>query len=143
MERKALANLGVTTSSFWVAVIPVAVAFLVFLARYPTRPMAELYARIPPLRAGVWAAIVAAILGSAVNDSGAIVGGVTLFVLVLGLVWLALDAVPAGPGPARTGRGVEAGEIPAPIGPRRSPTGPGAGETAPEPSPAGAGAEPS
>ena len=35
MERKALANLGVTTSSFWVAVIPVAVAFLIFLARFP------------------------------------------------------------------------------------------------------------
>ena len=98
MERKALANLGVTTSSFWVAVIPVAVAFLVFLARYPTRPLGELYARIPPLRAGVWAAIVAAILGSAVNDSGAIVGGVTLFVLVLGLGWLALDAMPATAG---------------------------------------------
>ena len=40
MERKLLANLGVTTSSFWVAAIPIAVAFLVFLARYPTRPMA-------------------------------------------------------------------------------------------------------
>jgi hypothetical protein len=144
MERKALANLGVTTSSFWVAVIPVAVAFLVFLARFPTRPMTELYARIPPLRAGVWAAIVAAILGSAVNDSGAIVGGVTLFVLVLGLVWLALDAVPAEAGAGEDDRAAAApGEVPAPGRPEAVANGSGGGETTPEPSPAGAGAEPS
>jgi hypothetical protein len=144
MERKALANLGVTTSSFWVAVIPVAVAFLIFLARFPTRPMTELYARIPPLRAGVWAAIVAAFLGSAVNDSGAIVGGVTLFVLVLGLVWLALDVMPAGPG-AGEDEGVAAapGVVPAPGRPEAVANGSGGGETTPEPSPAGAGAEPS
>ncbi|HKY68642.1 MAG TPA: hypothetical protein VJM49_19810 [Acidimicrobiales bacterium] len=101
MERKLLANLGVTTSSFWVAVIPVAVAFLLFLARYPTHPMAQLRARIPTLQAGVWASVVAAVLGSAVNDSGAIVGGVTLFVLVLALAWLALVTLPPdGAGPA-------------------------------------------
>jgi hypothetical protein len=144
MERKALANLGVTTSSFWVAVIPVAVAFLVFLARYPTRPLGDLYARIPPLRAGVWAAIVAAILGSAVNDSGAIVGGVTLFVLVLGLGWLALDAMPATAGGEADDRAaVKAGEVPAPDRPEAVTNGSGAGDTTPEPSPAGAGAEPS
>jgi hypothetical protein len=148
MERKALANLGVTTSSFWVAVVPVAVAFLVFLARYPTRPLGELYARIPPLRAGVWAAIVAAILGSAVNDSGAIVGGVTLFVLALGLVWLALDAMPveavAEAAVAADAAAAEAGtgETPAVGRPEAAANGSGAGETAPERSPAGAGAEP-
>ena len=91
MERKLLANLGVTTSSFWVAVIPIAVVFLVFLSRYPTGPMARLRRQIPTLRAGVVATIVAAVLGSAVNDSGAIVGGVALFVLVASLAWLALD----------------------------------------------------
>ena len=54
--------------------------------------MARLREQIPTLRAGVVASIVAAVLGSAVNDSGAIVGGVTLFVLVASLAWLALDA---------------------------------------------------
>jgi hypothetical protein len=93
MERKLLANLGVTTSSFWVAMIPVGVAFLVFLYRYPTRPMLRMYEAVPTLRAGVWASLVAAVLGSAVNDSGAIVGGVTLFVLVAALVWLGLDVM--------------------------------------------------
>jgi hypothetical protein len=145
IERKALANLGVTTSSFWVAVIPVAVAFLVFLAKFPTRPLAELYARIPPLRAGVWAAVVAAILGSAVNDSGAIVGGVTLFVLVLGLVWLALDAMPAvaGAEAGDSSAALEAGTVAATDRPTAVANGSGGGQTVPEPSPAGAGAEPS
>ena len=122
VERKLLANLGVTTSSFWVAVIPVAVAFLIFLTRYPTRPMARLREQIPTLQAGVWASVVAAVLGSAVNDSGAIVGGVTLFVLVIALAWLALvtlppmrrDGRPAGEsadaGPAE---GVDDGRVPA------------------------------
>ena len=41
--------------------------------------------------------MVAAILGSAVNDSGAIVGGVTLFVLVLGLGGWRSTPSPAGP----------------------------------------------
>ena len=78
MERKLLANLRVTTSSFWVAAIPVAIAFLVFLARYPGRPLDGLRRSIPTLQAGLVAAYVAAVLGSVVNDSGAIVGGVTL-----------------------------------------------------------------
>jgi hypothetical protein len=144
MERKALANLGVTTSSFWVAVIPVAVAFMVFLIKYPGRPMARLYERTPTLQAGVWASVVAAILGSAVNDSGAIVGGVALFVLVLGLVWLALDAFADGADGAAAR--VQAGE---PAGAERAETvanGAAAdrGKTAePSPAGAGAGAEPS
>jgi hypothetical protein len=93
VERKLLANFGVTTTSFWVAMVPVAVAFLVFLARDPTRPLGRLYVALPALRAGVIASIVAAVLGSAVNDSGLTVGGVTLFVVVAALAWLALEAV--------------------------------------------------
>jgi hypothetical protein len=103
VERKLLANLGVTTSSFWVAVVPMAVAFLVFLARYPTRPLGRLYDELPALRAGVMASIVAAVVGSAVNDSGLTVGGVTLFVAVAALAWLALEA--EAPVAARRGRG--------------------------------------
>lgn len=94
VERKAVANLGVTTSSFWVAVIPIAAVFLAFLARYPNRPLARLREQIPSLRAGLWAAVVAAVLGSAVNDSGAIVGGVTMAVVCLGLSWLAVVTLP-------------------------------------------------
>jgi hypothetical protein len=93
MERKLLANVGVTTSSFWVAAIPVAIGFMIFLARYPGRPLAAVRDRIPTLQAGLVAAYVAAVLGSAVNDSGVIVGGITLTVLAASLLVLAL-----GPG---------------------------------------------
>jgi hypothetical protein len=92
VERKLLANLRVTTSSFWVAAIPVAIAFIVFLARYPGRPLDRLRRNIPTLQAGLVAAYLAALLGSAVNDSGAIVGGVTLMVLATALVVLVLES---------------------------------------------------
>src|SRR5918997_1753274 len=139
MERKLLANLGVTTSSFWVAAIPIAVAFLVFLARYPARPMARLRRRVPTLRAGIVATIVAAVLGSAVNDSGAIVGGVALFVLVASLAWLALDelAAPRTPPDATPAEGIageDTGEPPATGEPAARPDGgaqPGAAPTGP------------
>ena len=92
VERKLLANLRVTTSSFWVAAIPVAIAFIVFLARYPGRPLDRLRRNIPTLQAGLVAAYLAAVLGSAVNDSGAIVGGVTLMVLATALAVLVLES---------------------------------------------------
>ena len=92
VERKLLANLRVTTSSFWVAAIPVAIAFIVFLARYPGRPLERLRRNIPTLQAGLVAAYLAAVLGSAVNDSGAIVGGVTLMVLATALAVLVLES---------------------------------------------------
>lgn len=88
MERKLLANLSVSTSSFWVAAIPVAIAFWVFLRRFPGRPVDALTARIPALPAALAAALVAAVLGSLVNDSGAIVGGVAAMVLTASLVHL-------------------------------------------------------
>ena len=91
IERKLLANLRVSTTSFWIAAIPVAVAFLVFLTRYPGRPLEAVRARIPTLHVGLVAAAVAAVLGSLVNDSGAIVGGVTLMVVAASLVCLVLE----------------------------------------------------
>jgi hypothetical protein len=104
MERKALANLRVTTTSFWVAAIPIAVAFIVFLARYPGRPLDRLRARIPTLRAGLLACALAAVLGSGANDSGAIVGGVTLMVVAAALAHLTMEAdaglVPDLPAPS-------------------------------------------
>jgi hypothetical protein len=119
MERKALANLRVTTTSFWVAAIPIAVAFIVFLARYPGRPLDRLRERIPTLQAGLLAAAVAAVLGSAANDSGAIVGGVALMVVAASLVHLVVDAglVPSPPVPpsAAEAAAVAASEAALPI----------------------------
>jgi hypothetical protein len=88
MERKLLANLNVSTSSFWVAAIPVAILFWQFLRRFPGQPLVGLRTRIPALSAGLAAATVAAVLGSLVNDSGAIVGGVAAMVLTASLVHL-------------------------------------------------------
>jgi hypothetical protein len=102
MERKLLANLRVSTTSFWIAALPVAIAFMVFLSRYQGRPLADLRTRIPTLQAGLSAAVVAAVLGSLVNDSGAIVGGVTMTVVAAALVCLVLepDQPLVGAGPA-------------------------------------------
>jgi len=145
MERKLLANLRVTTTSFWIAAIPVAIAFLVFLARYPARPLARAHDRIPTLRAGVTAALVAGVLGSLVNDSGAIVGGVTLTVVAVSLAWLALETAGA-PAPAEpTPAPAEASGAPPPA-PEPSATEPEPAASAavephpaePEPSPDGA-----
>jgi hypothetical protein len=133
IERKLLANLGVTTSSFWVAVVPIAVAFIVFLARYPTQPLTRLYQQVPTLRAGVLSAIVAAVLGSAVNDSGLTVGGVTMFVTVVALAWLALDMVAPVPattaGRRRAADGFEHGDGPGDVTEPDGAGGPGGDDT--------------
>jgi hypothetical protein len=104
VERKLLANLRVSTSSFWVVAIPIAIVFWAFLARYPSRPMRTLHRRIRGLHAGLVAAAVAALLGSLLNDSGAIVGGVGVTVVAAALAFLALEPEvrrpPGADGPA-------------------------------------------
>jgi hypothetical protein len=92
MERKLLASLSVSTSSMWVAAIPVAIAFWAFLTRYPGRPLAPVERSAPALHAGLAAGLVVAVLGSLLNDSGAIVGGVTLLVLTASLIHLVLES---------------------------------------------------
>jgi len=86
IQRKLVANLEVSTSSFWVAAIPIGMAVWVLVARHPSRPLDALRARIPTIGAGLAAAVVAAVLGSLLNDSGAIVGGVAAMVLTATLV---------------------------------------------------------
>ena len=95
VERKFLANLRVSTSSFWVAAIPIGVALWAFLRRWSTRPLAAVHAQIPTLHAGLVAGVVAAVLGSLVNDSGAIVGGVATLVLGASLAHLVLAEAPS------------------------------------------------
>ncbi len=97
MERKLLANLQVSTSSLWVVAIPVFVVLWVFLVRFPGRPLELIRRRLPQLGAGLAAALVAGGLGSAVNDSGAIIGGITAMVVGCALVDVLLEQ----PAPAR------------------------------------------
>ncbi|MGE3621830.1 MAG: hypothetical protein AB7L84_15345 [Acidimicrobiia bacterium] len=98
MERKLLANLRVSTSSVWVVAIPIGVAFWLFLRTWPDRPLRRLRARLGALHAALVAAAVAAVLGSLVNDSGAIVGGVTVAVVTAALAHLAVEPPPRGEG---------------------------------------------
>lgn len=86
VQRKLVANLEVSTSSFWVAAIPIGVALWVLVTRHPRRPLDALRARIPTIGAGLASALVAAVLGSVLNDSGAIVGGVAAMVMTAALV---------------------------------------------------------
>lgn len=88
VQRKLLANLEVSTSSFWVAAIPIAGALWVLLVRHPSRPYERLRTRLPTIGAGLAAALAAALLGSALNDSGAIVAGVAAMVLTAAVVHL-------------------------------------------------------
>ena len=94
MQRKLLANLEVSTSSLWVAAIPIGLAFWVFVVRAPRPPLERLRASTPTLSAGLAATTVAAVLGSLVNDSGAIIAGVAAMVLTASLVWLTLEPPP-------------------------------------------------
>jgi hypothetical protein len=105
VERKLVANLRVSTSSFWVAAIPIAVGAWLFLRQWSeraradgdapsTRPLARVHARVPTLHAALVAGAVAAFLGSVVNDSGAIVGGVASLVLAATIIYLAMDLDP-------------------------------------------------
>ena len=99
VQRKLIANLEVSTSSFWVAAIPIALAVWVLVRRHPTRPLERLRAGIPTIDAGLAATVVAAILGSLLNDSGAIVGGVAAMVLTAALVHLLMvHEAPPAPG---------------------------------------------
>lgn len=88
VQRKLLANLEVSTSSLWVAAVPIAGALWVLITRHPSRPLDQLRTALPTLGAGLAAAVVAAVLGSLLNDSGAIVGGVAAMVITASLVHL-------------------------------------------------------
>ncbi len=97
IERKLLANLQVSTSSLWVASIPIAAILWGYLVRFPTRPYDGMKATFPTLRAALVAALVAAVLGSLLNDSGAVVGGVAAMVLAASLVVLLTGVEPSTP----------------------------------------------
>jgi hypothetical protein len=75
--RKAAQNLHTFTGNLLALLVPVAVVLVVVLLLRPERLRAErltaAYAALPTLRAGLLAAVGVAVLGFAVNDSGATV----------------------------------------------------------------------
>ncbi len=88
VQRKLAANLAVSTASLWVAAVPIGVALWVLITKHPTRPLSALRASIPALGPALAAGIVAGVLGSLVNDSGAIIAGVTAMVMTASVVHL-------------------------------------------------------
>jgi hypothetical protein len=97
VERKLAANLVVSVTSLWVVAIPIALGLWVYLRRFPTRPYRRMRAEVGSLPAALAGILVAAVLGSALNDSGAIVGGVAAMVVAVALVVLLMGLDPAAP----------------------------------------------
>ncbi len=89
--RKFLAALNESTRSFWVTAIPIGIALIVVLSRLGDKPLARLHKQMPTLGIALVSIYLGAFLGSALNDSGAIVAGITFFTLSGSLCYLALE----------------------------------------------------
>ncbi len=98
LSRKIDANLSILTSSVWSLVLPVAAVFVVFLATRSNTPLTEVLRRVPGMRLLVDAAVLCALLGAALNDSGVAIIGLFLAVLVPMTLFLLtrLDEIQAG-----------------------------------------------
>jgi hypothetical protein len=91
VHRKLLAALNESVHSYWLAAIPIGLLLLYALSRLGDRPLERLRKQMPALGVVLAATIVVAVLGSALNDSGAIVGGIVFFTLSGALCYLTLE----------------------------------------------------
>ena len=92
VERKFVAAIRESTRSVWTLAIPIGIALIVALDRVGKRPLQILRERISLLGAALTTIYVGAFLGSALNDSGAIVGGIMFFTLAGALAYASLEA---------------------------------------------------
>lgn len=92
IERKVASNLSILTSSVWTLVIPVAIAFLAFLAWRQPSLLRRLESVAPGARACLVGGLVLAVLGGLLNDSGVAIPGIMFGVLLPYLTVLALAA---------------------------------------------------
>lgn len=88
LQRKAQANIHLLTSSVWTYVIPVALAFLAFLTWRRSGFLREVQRAVPGLRPCLVGALIAGVLGFALNDSGVAVPAMMFGVLLPYLTWL-------------------------------------------------------
>lgn len=70
IERKINANIGILTSSVWTWLVPVIIVFFVVVARRTDGVISRLRVETPGVAAFLPAALVLAVVGFAVNDSG-------------------------------------------------------------------------
>jgi hypothetical protein len=92
--RKGDANLRILTSSVWTLLIPVAVGYLVFLARRQRGSLAEVQRRVAGLRACLLGALVAGVAGFALNDSGIAIPSMMLALILPWVTWWAVRTSP-------------------------------------------------
>lgn len=90
IERKLNANLVILTSSVWTLFIPVVLAFLIFLVVRRADFLGRLEERMPGSRATLVGALVVAVLGALLNDSGVAIPGIMFAVLLPYLTILTL-----------------------------------------------------
>jgi hypothetical protein len=112
VTRKLQSNMSILTSSVWTWLVPVGLAFLIFLTWRSRGFLQHLQDRVPGTRAFMVGGLVVAVLGLAVNDSGvaipAMMFGIALPYLTYLVIRTAGQPLPAG---AEAGGGVaDAGE---------------------------------
>lgn len=112
IERKGLAAAEASFSTFWTAAVVIAIAFAVSLYRLPERPLDRVRAHTSLLHTGLLATFTLAVLGSIANDSGAIVAGTAMLVVLVTLVCLTLepDPTPESSSPAQAESSSSAGD---------------------------------
>lgn len=91
LERKLDANLSLLFSSVWALIIPVALVFLAFLVRRGPSVVRQLEGALPGMRALLVGALVLAVLGGGLNDSGVAVPAMMMAVLLPYVTVLALS----------------------------------------------------
>jgi hypothetical protein len=91
VHRKLVAALNESVHSFWLAAIPIGLLLMYALSRLGDRPLDRLRKQVPTFGITCATVFVVAALGSALNDSGAIVGGIALFTLSGALCYLTLE----------------------------------------------------
>ncbi|MEZ5381131.1 MAG: hypothetical protein R2754_04970 [Microthrixaceae bacterium] len=107
LARKINANLSILTSSVWALLLPAAAVLALYLATRPNSPLAQLRRHVNGLSLLWQSALVAAVLGAGLNDSGVAIVGLVLAVAVPMTLYLVfhLDQIEAGyPEPNRSQR---------------------------------------
>lgn len=95
IQRKLKANIDILTSSIWTWIIPFAIAFLGLLVWRRSNLLRGLEERIPGLRACLIGALIAGVLGFALNDSGVAVPAMMLAVILPYLTYLLVETTEA------------------------------------------------
>jgi hypothetical protein len=82
IARKLQANLWLLTRSILILLIPIALAFIVFVLMRPTSRLREAFRTQPGLRAGLVAVATTSLIGFATNDSGMAIPAMSLGVAI-------------------------------------------------------------